>query len=103
MKDKNKDVNYNYFNNFVSINKFNEKWNGMFNFFISYFENCKYSGSIINFTKLIHSNKNLFLILFIVASWFWSNLLLNFICNFVLIDSLITISRIPSRYPKIGE
>ena len=87
MKDKNDD--YNYLNNFVSVNKFNEKWNGLFYFFITYFKNYNYSNSLINFIKLIHSNKNIFLILFVVASWFWSNLLLKIVCNFVLVDSLI--------------
>ena len=79
----------NYFSNYISINKFNKKWNKLFIFFMTYFKKYNYSNFIIYIVKFIHSNKNFFLILFIIASWFWSNLLLNIVGNFVLIDSLI--------------
>ena len=87
VKDRNK--NNNYFNNFVSVSKFNDGWNWAFYFFINYFENCKYPSLIIDIIKYTHSNKNLFLVLFLIMSWFWSNFLLNILCNFILIDSLI--------------
>jgi hypothetical protein len=79
----------NYLNNFVLVNKFNEKWNILFTFFIAYFLQYKYSDLLVNFIKSIQSNKNIFLIFFIFASWFWSNLLLGFISNFLLADSII--------------
>jgi hypothetical protein len=79
----------NYLNNFVLVNKFNENWNILFNFFILYFKQYKYSELLINFIKSIQSNKNIFLLFFIFASWFWSNFLLRLIYIFVLTDSII--------------
>jgi hypothetical protein len=79
----------NYFNNFKLFNKFNTKWDIMFNFCINYFQQNNYSKNIINGAKTIHSNKSFFLIIFVFASWFWSSLVLNFVYYFMLIDSLI--------------
>lgn len=85
----NKSEKNNYLNNFVMVNKFNEKWNILFNFFIVYFKHYKYSDLLVNLIKNIQSNKNVFILFFIFVSWFWSNLLLSFICNFMLADSII--------------
>ena len=79
----------NYLNNFKLFNKFNTKWDIMFNFCINYFQQNNYSKSIINIVKTIQSNKSFCLIIFVLASWFWSNLVLNFVYYFMLCDSLI--------------
>ena len=87
--NKNNNIFYNYLNNFVLVNKFNQKWNIFFDFFLFYFKKYNYSNSIINIIKIIQSNKNLLLIIFFILSWFWSSLLLNLMCSFMLIDSII--------------
>jgi len=87
MKIKNN--NYNYLNNFVSFNKINEKWDNLFNFILRYFKQYNYSKTIINFVELIYLNKTICIFVFLFVSWFWSNLLLNFIYYFMLVDSMI--------------
>lgn len=82
---KNKNLLY----NFKLFNKFNDKWDIIFNFCINYFYQNKYSKNIINTAKTIHSNKSFCLIIFLLASLFRPNLILNFFYNFMLIDSLI--------------
>ncbi len=79
----------NSLSNFKLFNKFNEKWDFIFNFCISYFTQNNYSKNIINIVKTIHSNKSFCLIIFILASWFWSNLILNLFYCFMLVDSLV--------------
>lgn len=81
--------NNNFLLNFKLFNKFNEKWDMIFNFCIRYFYQNNYSKSLINIIKSIHSNKIFCLIIFILASWFWSGLILNFFYFFMLVDSLI--------------
>lgn len=78
-----------FFKNFKLFNKFNNKWDTIFNFCINYFQQRNYSKNIINVAKTIQSNKSFFVIIFILASWFWSSLILNFVYYFMLIDSLI--------------
>lgn len=79
----------NILTNFKLFNKINNKWDTMFNFCINYFQQNNYSKNIINTVKTIHSNKFFCLIIFLLACWFWSTLILNFIYYFMLIDSLI--------------
>jgi len=81
--------NNNFFSNFKLFNKFNDKWDIVFNFCICYFYQNNYSKNIINIVKTIQSNKSFCLIFFLLASWLWSNLILNFFYCFMLIDSLI--------------
>ena len=81
--------NNNFLLKFKLLNKFNENWDIIFNFCINYFNQNNYSKNIVKVVKTIHSNKSFCLILFILASWFWSNLILNFFYCFMLIDSLI--------------
>lgn len=88
-KFNNNKSNNNYLTNFKLFNKFNTKWDIMFNFCINYFQQNNYSKSIINIVKTIQSNKSFCLIIFVLASWFWSNLVLNFVYYFMLCDSLI--------------
>lgn len=71
------------------FDKFNTKWDIIFNFCINYFQHNNYSKNIINWTKTIHSNKSFCLIIFVLVSWFWSSLILNFAYFFMLIDSII--------------
>lgn len=78
-----------FLTNFKLFNKFNTKWDIIFNFCINYFQQNNYSKGVVNFVKTIQSNKSFFLIIFILASWFWSSLVLNFVYYFMLIDSLI--------------
>ena len=79
----------NFLTNFKLFNKFNTKWDIVFNFCINYFQQNNYSKNVINYVKTIQSNKSFCLIIFILASWFWSSLVLNFVYYFMLIDSLI--------------
>lgn len=79
----------NYLNNFKLMDKFNTKWDNVFNFCINYFQQYNYSKNVISWAKIIHSNKSFFLIIFLLASWFWSSLILNFAYCFMLIDSII--------------
>jgi len=81
--------NNNFLSNFKLFNSFDKKWDIVFNFCIGYFSQNNYSNNIINFVKTIHSNKSFCLILFVLASWFWSNLLLSLFYCFMLIDSLV--------------
>lgn len=82
-------VNNNFLSNFKLFKKFNEKWDIIFNFCISYFNKNNYSKNIINIVKTIYLNKSFCIIFFLFASWFWSNLILNFFYCFMLFDSLI--------------
>jgi len=82
-------INNNFLSSFKLFNKFNDKWDIVFNFCINYFYQNNYSKTIINLVKTIHFNKPFCLIFFLLASWFWSNLILNFFYCFMLIDSLI--------------
>lgn len=79
----------NFLTNFKLFNKFNTKWDIVFNFCINYFQQNNYSKGIVNFVKTIQSNKSFCLIIFVFISWFWSSLVLNFVYYFMLIDSLI--------------
>ena len=89
-KSNNNDKSHNNFlTNFKLFNKFNTKWDIIFNFCINYFQQNNYSKGIINFVRTIQSNKSFCLIIFVLASWFWSTLVLNFVYYFMLIDSLI--------------
>ena len=81
--------NNNFLSNFKLFNKFNEKWDIIFNFCINYFYQNNYSKNIINFVRTIHSNKTFCLIFLMFVSWFWSNFVLNIIYCFMLIDCLI--------------
>lgn len=88
-KTKSSVKNNNFLSNFKLFNKFNEKWDGIFDFCIRYFYQNNYSKNTINIIKSIHSNKIFCLGIFILASWFWSGLILNLFYFFMLIDSLI--------------
>lgn len=79
----------NLLDNFKLFNKFNNKWDIMFDFCINYFVKNNYSKTIINGVKMIHYNKSFCLIFFLFAGWFWSTTVLNFVYCFMLIDSLI--------------
>ena len=81
--------NNNFLSNFKLFNKFNEKWDIIFNFCISYFCKNNYSKNIVDIAKTIHSNKSFCIAIFLLASWFWSSLVLNIFYCFMLIDSLI--------------
>jgi hypothetical protein len=81
--------NNNFLLKFKLLNKLNENWDLIFNFCINYFNQNNYSKNIVKVVRTIHSNKSFCLILFILASWFWSNLILNFFYCFMLIDSLV--------------
>jgi hypothetical protein len=81
--------NTNFLDNFKLFNKFNDKWDIIFDFCINYFNQYNYSKNIINSVKTIHSNKSLCILFFLLISWFWSNFILNIVFCFMLIDSLI--------------
>jgi hypothetical protein len=81
--------NYNYLENFISFNKFNKKWNELFEFTIGYLKKNNYSTSVINWIKFINSNKNIIILVFALGSLFYSNLLLSFTYYFMLIDSIV--------------
>ena len=81
--------NPNILDKYVSFGKMNEKWDEIFNFTIKYFIYNKYSDFIINSIKKIKTNKIFFWILFIVASWYWSQLLLSLMYLLMLFDSII--------------
>lgn len=93
MKQKNNilydNKNDNFLSKFKFIYKFNNKWDTIFNFCIEYFNKNNYSKNIINIMKIIHNNKSFCAIFLLFISWFWSNLTLNFVYFFMLIDSLI--------------
>lgn len=57
-------INNNLLSSFKLFNKFNDKWDIVFNFCINYFNQNNYSKTIINIVKTIHSNKSFFLIFF---------------------------------------
>ena len=82
-------IKNNFLSSFKLFNKFNDKWDIVFNFCINYFYQNNYSKTLINVVKTIHYNKSFCLIFFLLASWFWSNLILNFFYCFMLIDSLV--------------
>lgn len=79
----------NTISNFKLFNKFNHKWEIIFKFCINYFQQYNYSKSIINIVRIIYFNKSFCIIFFILTSLFWSNLVLNLVYNFMMIDSLI--------------
>lgn len=79
----------NFLTNFKLFNKLNNKWDIIFNFCINYFQQNNYSKGVVNFVKTIQSNKSFCFIIFVLLSWFWSSLVLNFVYYFMLIDSLI--------------
>lgn len=79
----------NFLTNFKLFDKFNTKWDIIFNFCINYFQQNNYSKGIVNYVKTIQSNKSFCLIIFVFISWFWSSLVLNLAYYFMLIDSLI--------------
>ena len=88
-KNSNDNKLHNNLTNFKLFDKFNAKWDIIFNFCINYFQQNNYSKSFTNGAKIIHSNKFFCVIFFIFISWFWSSLVLNFVYYFMLIDSLI--------------
>lgn len=92
-KSDNKNItqnkNQNFITNFKLFNKINQKWDIIFTFCINYFNQNNYSKNIINIIKTIHSNKSFCAIIFLLACWFWSGIMLGFVYCFMLIDSLI--------------
>lgn len=72
-----------------SINKLNEKWESFFQFLFSYVKKYKWAESFMEYFKVIYRNKMACTIVFLLAGWFWSNLLLKILYYFVLVDSLI--------------
>ena len=72
-----------------SFDNLNNNWDNIFKFCINYFTQYNYSLSIINVVKKMHSNKILFILIFLIISWFWSNILLQIVYYFMLIDSII--------------
>lgn len=79
----------NILDKFVSVGKINDKWNEIFDFTIKYFVYNKYSNTIINLIKKIKDNKIIIWTMFIIASWYWSQLLLNLMYLLMLFDSII--------------
>ncbi len=86
---KTKNKNNNSLEGFKLFNKFNDKWEIVFNFCIDYFHKNNYSKNIINIVKTIYLNKSLCVLFFILSSWIWSSSILNLFFYFMLFDSLI--------------
>lgn len=85
-----KNNNVGYLDNFVSFNKFNEKWDIFFRFVLEY-SNYYWGSSetILKFIKLIHGNKSICVALFLFLSWIWSNFILQIIYHFMMFDSIV--------------
>ena len=89
VQKKQNNNNNNFLTNFKLFNKFNTNWDTIIIFCINYFQQNNYSKNIINVVKTIQSNKSFCLMFFMLISWLWSSLILNFIYYFMFVDSLI--------------
>ena len=81
--------NSNVLDRFAFLGHINDKWDEIFDFTIKYFIHNRYSEFVIKMIKSIKNNKIIFWMLFIVASWYWSQLLLGLFYLLMLFDSII--------------